>query len=51
VFSNVFGGAVDPGNWHRREWLPAMKALADALAVQKSLVTSASGTPRPEPDE
>jgi integrase len=26
VFTNAFGGPVDPGNWRRREWLPALQA-------------------------
>ncbi len=26
VFPNAIGGALDPGNWARREWLPACKA-------------------------
>jgi integrase len=25
VFANAIGGAMDPGNWRRREWLPALK--------------------------
>jgi integrase len=25
VFANAIGGAVDRGNWARREWLPALK--------------------------
>jgi integrase len=25
VFANAIGGALDPGNWARREWLPALK--------------------------
>jgi integrase len=25
VFANAIGGAMDPGNWARREWLPALK--------------------------
>src|SRR4051812_22790036 len=25
VFANAIGGAVDPGNWARREWLPTLK--------------------------
>jgi integrase len=25
VFANAIGGAIDPGNWARREWLPALK--------------------------
>jgi integrase len=25
VFGNTIGGAMDPGNWARREWLPALK--------------------------
>jgi integrase len=26
VFANAIGGALDPGNWYRREWSPAVKA-------------------------
>lgn len=26
VFANAIGGALGPGNWGRREWLPAIKA-------------------------
>jgi integrase len=25
VFANAISGATDPGNWARREWLPALK--------------------------
>jgi integrase len=25
VFANAIGGPMDPGNWARREWLPALK--------------------------
>lgn len=28
VFANATGGAMDPGNWYRREWVPAVKAAA-----------------------
>jgi integrase len=26
VFANAIGGALDPGNWYRREWTPAVRA-------------------------
>jgi integrase len=33
VFSNAIGGAMDPGNWYRREWAEACKAAGFAYEV------------------
>jgi integrase len=27
IFANAIGGAMDPGNWYRREWTPTLEKV------------------------